>query len=88
MEGSTIRFTTAGNDPSIDMYNIGSFDPTIYKKFRMRYRIISGTGGTVEVFFVSTTGSNTGGATGGYSHSTSLTSDGSWHIAEIDMTQN
>ena len=87
--GGMLSFKTTGNDPKINMYNIGSFDPTVYKYIKMRYRVIDGSNpGNVEIFFVSSSGGNTVEATTGYSCSTSLTSDSQWHIAEIDMSNH
>ena len=88
VSGSIIRFTTAGNDPSIDMYNLGSFDPTIYKYVRMRYRITEGTGGSVQIFYQSTTGANSSGANGSYYKNGTLVSDGQWHIVQVDMYEH
>ena len=86
IERSIIKFTTAGNDPSIDMYNIGSYNPSIYKYVRMRYRVTGGNAGSVQIFYQSTTGNNSGGAHGDYYKNGTLTSDNQWHIVEIDMS--
>jgi hypothetical protein len=81
-EGSN-RFTSTSVDPMIMMYNIGSFDPNIYKYIAYKYRVLSGTAGNLELFF---TNSQYSVATGGISKSTSLNSDGEWHTAFLDMS--
>lgn len=87
VDKSLLTFKSTGNDPKINMYSIGSFDPTKYKYIRVRYRTTEVcTPGSVEIFFVSSTGSNTTQATTGYSRSTTLSGDKNWHIAEINMS--
>ena len=69
----------------IHMYGVCNANPSNFKYFKIRYRITSGTGGAVEVFFAS---SSHNYAEGGYSASTSLNSDGNWHIATINASSN
>ena len=84
VRGSVIRFTTTGSDATIEMYNIGSFDPHIYKTFKMRYRVISGV--STEGMQVYHTWSGRTSATGeDQAHYGNLISDGNWHILEMDM---
>ena len=83
VSGSIIRFQTTNGDPQIPMYDIGSFDPNIYKTFRMRYRINSGTAGGMQVYH---TWAGRTSATGeDQAHYGTLISDGNWHILEMDM---
>lgn len=78
-----LNVTTTGNDPQINMYNLGSFDPSVYKYINFRYRVVAGTGGFAQIFF---TNSAITSATGGYAVTKSLISDNNWHIATIDMS--
>lgn len=78
-----LNVTTTGNDPQINMYNLGSFDPSVYKYINFRYRVVAGTGGFAQIFF---TNSAITGANGGYVVSRSLISDNTWRIATIDMS--
>ncbi|PKQ45219.1 hypothetical protein [Confluentibacter flavum] len=80
-----LNVTTTGGDPQINMYNLGSFDPSVYKYINFRYRVVSGTAGAAQIFF---TNSAITGATAGYSVGKSLISDNAWHIATIDMSAN
>ncbi|MCR4736813.1 MAG: InlB B-repeat-containing protein, partial [Bacteroidales bacterium] len=80
-----LEIKSTNNDPMIDMYGVCNANPSNFKYFKIRYRITSGTGGAVEVFFAS---SSHNYAEGGYSASTSLNSDGNWHIATINASSN
>ena len=84
VRGSVIRFTTTGSDATIDMYNIGSFDPLIYKTFKMRYRVISGVS-TEGMQVYHTWAGRTSATDEDQAHYGSLISDGNWHILEMDM---
>ena len=80
-----LRLTSTTNDPMIEMYGIGSFDPNVYRYVNIRYRVTAGTAGNAEVFF---TNGHYATAHGDHHTSTPLISDGSWHIATIDMYSN
>ncbi|OFY27839.1 MAG: hypothetical protein A2275_09300 [Bacteroidetes bacterium RIFOXYA12_FULL_35_11] len=80
--GGILNVTSFNGDPMIYMSGLGSFDPSIYKYVQMRYRVVSGTAGTVEIFFYNTAH---GGAVGGESASAALVSDGAWHVANVNM---
>lgn len=78
-----LNVTTTGNDPQINMYNLGSFDPSVYKYINFRYRVVAGSAGAAQIFF---TNSAITGANAGYAVTKSLISDNNWHIATIDMS--
>ncbi|MBK9453136.1 MAG: hypothetical protein IPN95_27775 [Bacteroidetes bacterium] len=46
-----LNVTSQTNDPMIDMAGLGSFDPNIFRYVNIRYRVLSGTPGTAEIFF-------------------------------------
>lgn len=80
-----LRLTSTTNDPMINMYGLGSFDPNIYRYINIRYRVTAGTAGNAEVFF---TNGHYATAHGDHHTSTPLISDNNWHIATIDMYSN
>ena len=77
-----LRFTTSINDPMINMYNIGSFDPNVYKYIQVKYRVVSGNAGDVEIFFTNTqyTAVNAAQRSGA-----TLNSDGNWNVVTVTM---
>lgn len=80
-----LRLTSTSNDPMINMYGIGSFDPNVYRYINIRYRVTAGTAGNAEIFF---TNGHYATANGAHHTSTPLISDNNWHIATIDMYSN
>ncbi len=80
-----LNVTSTNNDPMIHMPNIGSFSPTTYRYVNIRYRVVSGTANSAEIFFYN---AHYPSANAAHQTSTSLISDGNWHIATIDLTQN
>lgn len=77
-----LRFTTINTDPMINMYNIGSFDPNVYKFIQVKYRIVSGNAGHVEIFFTNTQYTS---ATGAQVRNAPLNSDGNWNVVTVAM---
>lgn len=77
-----LRFTTINIDPKINMYNIGSFDPNVYKYIQVKYRVVSGNAGDVEIFFTNTqyTAANAAQHRGA-----PLNSDGNWNVVTVAM---
>lgn len=77
-----LRFTTSIHDPMINMYNIGSFDPNVYKYIQVKYRVVSGNAGNVEIFFTNTqyTAANAEQHRGA-----PLNSDGNWNVVTVTM---
>jgi hypothetical protein len=67
------------------MYSIGSFDPLVYKYINIRYRVVSGTAGSTQIFFTNNTYTIGDGAA--YTNGT-LISDTNWHTQSIDMSKN
>ncbi|MFD2551062.1 LamG-like jellyroll fold domain-containing protein [Bizionia sediminis] len=78
-----LNVTSESSDPYINMFNLGSFDPTLYKYISFRYRVVSGTANQGQIFFLN--GSMTG-ANGSKVIWKSLISDGQWHTSSIDMS--
>ncbi|MEZ7498527.1 fibrinogen-like YCDxxxxGGGW domain-containing protein [Flavobacterium sp. Arc3] len=80
-----LKVTSTSVDPRINMYGIGSFNPSVYKYINFRYRVVSGTAGTTEIFFLNSAYTI---PTGGISRATTLVSDNAWHTGTIDMSLN
>ena len=80
-----LNVTSTSNNPQIEMFTIGSFDPSVYKYINFRYKVVSGTASSAELFFIN---SAVAVPTEAYHAATSLVSDNAWHIASIDMATN
>lgn len=80
-----LNVTSTGGDPKINMNNLGSFDPSVYKYINFRYRVVSGTANSAELFFLNGTMT---GASAAKRLGISLISDNSWHIGTIDMSSH
>ncbi|MCR4856634.1 MAG: hypothetical protein K5890_00330 [Bacteroidales bacterium] len=80
-DNGNLVVTATGSDPWINMYGLGSFNPNTYQYYQMRYKVLSGDGGTAEFFFANTH-HNT--ATTYYSTTAPLISDNEWHIATFN----
>lgn len=85
IQNNHLRISTTHYDPILSMYNLGSFDPAIYKVVQYKYRVISGTAGAVQVFF---TNAQYTTANGEAVVSASLVSDGDWHVANVMMANH
>lgn len=80
-----LNVTSTGGDPQIDMFSLGSFDPAVYKYINFRYRVVSGTAGAAQFFFLNGGESWPDGSK--YVDKT-LISDNQWHTVSVDMTAN
>jgi surface protein len=78
-----LNVTSYSSDPMIEMYSIGSFNPSVYKYINIRYRVVSGTAGVTQIFFTNNTYTTENSAA--YLNR-SLVSDGNWHTQSIDMS--
>jgi surface protein len=78
-----LNVTSYSGDPMIEMYSIGSFNPSIYKYINIRYRVVSGTAGVTQIFFTNNTYTTANSVA--YLNR-SLVSDGNWHTQSIDMS--
>ncbi len=78
-----LNVTSTSGDPYINMFNLGSFDPTLYKYINFRYKVNSGTATAAQIFFLN--GAMTL-ADGAKYKNTPLISDGQWHTAVVDMS--
>ena len=77
---SILTLTATGNDPRVNMYNITSFDPKIYRYIEVRYN--SNTNTTMEFFMIENPTDQT------YAVSGDIIGDGEWHILTIDLWTN
>ena len=80
-----INVTSTGNDPMLMMENIGTFNPNIYQYVNIRYRVVSGIAGNVEIFFTNTV---CAGACGQQMVSAPLVSNGSWNTVSVPMASH
>jgi hypothetical protein len=80
-----INVTSTGNDPMLIMENIGIFNPNVYQYVNIRYRVVSGTANSVEIFFTNTA---CGGACGQQMVSAALISDGNWNTVSVPMSSH
>lgn len=86
LSGGNRRFISTGTDPQIVMTNVLStaINPIVYKYITIRYRVLSGTAGVVQIFIKKTGKDLSEGA----SVIQPLISDNQWHILNIDMSLN
>lgn len=77
-----LNVTSTTYDPTISMYNIGSFDPTIARYIEMRYRIVNSKATNWEIFFTNST--YTTAMTSQRVSGNALVTDGTWQVAVID----
>lgn len=80
-----LNVTSTSADPMIEMFSLGAFDPSLYKYINFRYRVVSGTADSAQLFFLNGTMTL---ASGAKYLNTPLISDNSWHIATIDMSSH
>lgn len=80
-----LRVTSTNGDPMINMFALGSFAPATHRYINIRYRVVTGTAGNVEIFFLNTTYPAPNGACHTFAN---LISDNQWHIATVDLYQN
>lgn len=78
-----LNVTSTTYDPYISMFDLGSFDPTVYKFINFRYRVASGTADLGQIFFLN---GKMILADGSKYLDTPLISDNAWHIATLDMS--
>lgn len=78
-----LNVTSTASDPMIYMYNLGSFDPSVYTHINFRYRVTSGTASAAQIFFLN--GSMIDASDTKY-QDVDLISDNAWHIATLDMS--
>ena len=76
---------TYKGDAMIHMYNLGTYDPSKYKYFQIRYKVTSGTPGIAQVFFTNATHDQSD-LSEDRSASGTLTADGNWHILTLDFS--
>lgn len=81
--GGILTVTSNNNDPSITMSSLGSFDPNVYKYIEFRYRVVSGTAGYAQIFFLNTRRTSANGDQ--YVGSPTMISDGQWHTLRVYM---
>ena len=80
-----LNLTSTGGDPQIDMFSRGSYNPTVYKYINFRYRVVNGTAGSAQFFFLN--GSMIA-ADGSQYLNQALVSDNQWHMVSVDMSAN
>ncbi|MFZ4581905.1 MAG: T9SS type A sorting domain-containing protein, partial [Paludibacter sp.] len=78
-----LDLTSTTADPMLVMYSLGSFAPATYRYIQIRYKVVSGTAGSAEIFY---TNGRSAGATGDQRVASALISDNTWRILNIDMS--
>ena len=78
-----LNVTSTSSDPNLMMSSLGSFDPNIYKYIKIRYRVVSGSSGNVEIFYLN---SRSTVPVGDQMVNGSIIADGAWHTLSIDMS--
>jgi autotransporter-associated beta strand protein len=81
--GGILNITSTNNDPQIYMRSLGSFDPSLYNYINIRYRVVSGTGGIAQIFFLTDTVT---APKDGFYKSGTLISDNEWHTVSISLS--
>lgn len=79
---SILDVTSTSTDPYIDMITLGSFDTTKYKFINIRYKVVSGTADSFQIYFYNTAYI---GASEDQVIATSLISDNEWHTVTLNM---
>ena len=79
---TVLDVTSTTTDPFINMTSLGSFNPNTYRYVRLRYRVISGTAGLAQLYFLNSTYTSANAAQ--LIESGALISDGRWHMLEFD----
>lgn len=84
--GGNRRFTSTTNDPIIYMENVllSAIDPAVHRYMIIRYRVVSGTGGDVEIYFKKSDQSFAEDKV----VRVPINNDNNWHIMTIDMGTN
>jgi len=80
-----LNINSTTNDPYINMFGLGSFDPNVYKYINFRYKVVSGVASQAQLFFLNGTMLF---ADGSKYKATSLISDNEWHTVSVDMSSH
>jgi hypothetical protein len=83
--GGILNITSTSNDPYIHMPTLGFFNPHIHKYIDIKYRVLSGTAGGVEIYFYNTRRTS---ANEDQCVRDNLISDGQWHIVTLNMSDH
>ena len=80
-----LNISSTGGDPQIYLYNVGSFSANTYRYIQIRYRVVSGNAGNIQVFY-----QGTGFTSLDENHSKQFTADnsGEWRMAVMDMSSS
>jgi hypothetical protein len=81
VSNSILNITSTSTDPWIEMYSLGSFNPTVYTHVVMKYRVVSGYGSYTDVFFLN---SRRPAANADQRIQGLLNNDGNWHTMVIN----
>lgn len=80
-----LNLTSTSNDPMIEMPNLGTFNAATYRYVNIRYKVISGTAGNVEIFFLN---GHYNYPHGDHHTYAPLVSNNQWQTVSVDMHQN
>jgi hypothetical protein len=83
VSNSVLRVTSTGADPHIQMYSLGSFNPNVYNRIVIRYRVVSGTSNYMEIYFLNARRTTPNGDQG---FNCPINIDGGWHTLVVNCS--
>ncbi|MBU3659057.1 MAG: T9SS type B sorting domain-containing protein [Flavobacteriales bacterium] len=78
-----LNVTATNGDAMIHMYNIGSFNATNCRYISIRYRVVSGTGGQMEIYY--SKNANQSDLSEAQVARGNIVANGQWNVLNIDM---
>jgi len=78
-----LNVTATNGDAMIHMYNIGSFNASICRYMSIRYRVVSGTGGQMEIYY--SKNANQSDLSEAQVARGNIVANGQWNVLNIDM---
>ncbi len=77
-----LKLQSTNNDPWLQMYNIGSFNPNTYRYIEIKYRVNEGVAPGYQIYYLTNTEPNASEDKALWS---GLIADGQWHTQRLDM---
>lgn len=79
-----LNVTATGGDPNISLFNIGNFNASICRYISIRYRVVSGAGGLMEIYY------SKNGTQSDLSEAQvvrdNIIANGQWNVLNLDMS--
>ncbi len=83
-DNGILKLRSITNDPWLEMYNIGSFDPNTYRYIEVRYKVDEGQTSEYQIYYLTTQETNLSEDKNVLARE-SLIADGQWHTQRLDM---